>query len=529
LYGCIEQYVRTQFHAYGSSSLSSIWKKSDKYSLNASDATFELLLKRAGSFAGVTRRLILTEMIITPKLFDLLSTPTGRNTTVQVIENIGSAQHTIYEKTITETVGQTLRVIEFFKVGLDCKFLNLVCNIECLEMKEMSDIVFPESEFVLSNLKELYIDSDLPEFAYLYLARLAPNLESLRLGVMWFSPKCFVDYCPNLKTIIIGNINQEGDSSVSDADVLYMLEHLNNLKRLNIDSTEFTGSAFKQLDSKSLQHLHISTHYCSDGDHHHIDAYVLGGQLPSLKQFYFNRNDYDLCESTEESLGQLFKSVIDHCPNISRVSIKYFSGDDYPCNLYGLVPTKNISELNFYSGGKTAKYHKDQSVPGVNVLQTIMNMEDNWQEIAQSRSVKIVNFVETPSKEVLDRCKWPNVHVLNIGKWRGFIDNIEWLNSLIHALPNLRYLQEVDGDFLDLNLCDTLRQVLTDNTIWPDLIAICVMNEIENEDGLEAIFTARPRLMITPDINNNGYECLESESYRGWDLVKTGTIIEIFR
>jgi hypothetical protein len=67
-----------------------------------------------------------------------------------------------------------------------------------------------------------------------------------------------------------------------------------------------------------------------------------------------------------------------------------------------------------------------------------MNMENNWQEIAQSGSVKIVTFVETPSKEVLDICNWPNAHVLNMGKWRGFVEKPEWLNSLTHALPNLR-------------------------------------------------------------------------------------------
>jgi hypothetical protein len=77
---------------------------------------------------------------------------------------------------------------------------------------------------------------------------------------------------------------------VSDADVLYMLGHLNNLKRLTFDSKVFTGSAFKQLDSKSLQYLHVPI----DGEFHIGDEYFIGGQFPSLKQFYFNGHNYSL-------------------------------------------------------------------------------------------------------------------------------------------------------------------------------------------------------------------------------------------
>jgi hypothetical protein len=503
LFQMINTLVHQQFPGYEDSvPLVQIWLKYNEYRVTSLE-DFDSLrtrLERAGSFSGVTQKLVMhfannfSDEKFYPELksaLDILSIPTGRTIAVQVIENAKST--TMTTKLIPELMGHTLK---HCLIDMNCfsfKLLNLICSVESLEFVISKFEVIPEyyDTVVLSNLKRITDNCELPISFHQYLSRLVPNLEILDLSQMCGKfPRCYIDNCSNIQVIRTNNEDQCID--VSDEDLLYMVEHLPKLRRLDISSGTITGSAFEQLGkyASSLEFLRI------DGQRVYstrwnTEATINGGKLPALKIFSFNGVLF-LDDEGGYDIVSLFRSVIRNCPNINHISIWDQYVGYYPSNLYGLVPIENVTELLLCSSNKKPQLFSNKSraidlypIPGVNALDTIINMNQNWKEIAQSNFVRVVTVYEIPSMEVLQRCKWINAQTLILASWSEAADNLEWFKCLANSCPNIRHLK-----FDSNELPPRLLQILCDsNDIWPDLIdcSIDIPDEL-----VDTIATVRP-------------------------------------
>jgi hypothetical protein len=536
----IDTLVRQQFPGYEDSvPLVQIWLKYNEYTVQ-SQKDFDTLrtrLERAGSFSGVTQRLVIDfdydssdDPDLNPELkaaLEILSIPTGRTIAVKVIEN--AKTKTVTKKIIPELIGHTLKHCLIIMTRFCFKLLNLICNVESLELglSKMKKFEAPEysESLVLSNLKRLQNGCELSISFQQYMSRLVPNLETLDLSQLYGKfPRCYVDNCPNIQEISSDNDNEYVD--VDDEDLLYMVEHLTKLRKLDIVSSTMTGSAFEQFGkyAHTLEYLRIYGKSIS-GMEWNANAGINGGQLPALKQFSFNGSLYLDDEGAGYNAVGLFNSVIRNCPNINQITIWDDSIGHYPSNLYGLVPVENISELTLYSSlNKSERPSKNRAItlytsPGSNVLDTITNMNQNWKEIAQSNFVKIVTMYEIPSVEVLQRCKWINAHTLKLESWSGMADNFEWFKALTNSLPNIRHLICDNNEFPV-----TLQTILCcSNEIWPDLIEC----NISIPDGLvDAVAASRPEFQYrqkskrnTKQIYLRKYAKWESQWLREWKKV----------
>jgi hypothetical protein len=138
--------------------------------------------------------------------------------------------------------------------------------------------------------------------------------------------------------------------------------------------------------------------------------------------------------------------------------------ENYPCNLYGLVPIQNVADLLLYP--KDDCVHGMFKIPGIHAMNIIVNMSDGWKDIAQSEFVKVVTMYELPPIDALKRCRWNNAHTLAIYSWNEEHNNIEYFKCLTEACPNIKYF----NDRRERNMPQGLLQVLCNNTIWPNLI-----------------------------------------------------------
>jgi Leucine-rich repeat (LRR) protein len=478
MFQVIDTLTREKLYAYDKSiPLSQLWLKYNQYQLQLEEIeSVKILLERAGSFSGITQKLLINIDIyeqeklkeVCKQLKDLFSIPTGGNTTVQIIENSNVPVKTI---TIPETMGHTVKHIQYTQnPEFDFKMLNYFCKVESLtiESDDLGDgTVVPEfqNSHILSNLKQLIINCLVSNDVNSYFAKLMPNLEVLRISeVLQEFPKKFVECCPNLKEMYFSTI--EDHTNITDQDVLFMLQYLPELRKLDIVTMadSFSGSAFNQIGkyAKKLEYLHICREEADDNEVYE-NAEFGGGELPSLKQFIF-------CGQLEIDGGnynipRLFESVIENCHNIKQIRIEDNNNEDYPCNLYGLVPIQNVADLLLYP--KDDCLHEKFKIPGIHAMNIIVNMSDGWKDIAQSEFVKVVTMYELPPIDALKRCRWNNAHTLAIYSWNEEHNNIEYFKCLTEACPNIKYFNDRSRE---RDMPQGFPQVLCNNTIWPNLI-----------------------------------------------------------
>jgi hypothetical protein len=490
LFHMIDKLTRDQLYAYDKNiPLSHLWLKYNGYKITDSMKpldTLKTLLQRTGSFSGVTEKLVIDvrDVKASSALSKLFSIPTGRNTTVQIIE---SPKAPVKFITVPETMGHTLKHCEYSQSDtIDFQVFNELCKLESLYLNTYLleyDVPAFHNTKILSELKYLKVDCHTSYSVDKYLSKLMPKLEILHITEQYEDfPTCFVDKCPNLRELYFSESDYSAD--VSDGDVLYMLEHLRELRKLEIvtQAEKFTGSAFNQIGkyAKKLQYLHI----CKKGNGGNDidpDAMFDGGELPSLKYFIFNGhlelgdNQYDI--------PRLIDSVVRNCPNIIQIRIEDFDGNQYPCNLYGLVPVNKVADLRLYTARTIeivelsnckCRYDKNSKksktsfrIPGINAMDVITDMSDGWKDIAQSIHVKAVTMYEIPSIDILKRCHWINAHTLSIYSWNAVKENIEWFTCLVNTCPNIKQLYDMSSE-KQPHQC--LQQVLCTNNIWPDLV-----------------------------------------------------------
>jgi hypothetical protein len=381
----IEKATRDKLYAYDKSvPLYHMWYKYNEYTVKAGDIKtlkkeldeLKKLLDKTGSFTYVTKKLCLNLILLSEEkemielVEEFLSVPTGRDTTVQIIESSNAPVKTI---TVPEIMGYTLKhcdlaVCETYliKPQLFCKLESLSIDSELAEYEDVPEI---KNLYLLSELKQLTIDSGVSEQVSEYLSKLCPNLQILRIPQYYEGISSYINNCPKIRDIYIDT----GDTAanISDEDVLEMVEQLPELKRLEILSNSFTGSAFNTIgkNAKKLEYLNVNR-WTNEPIEVYEDTEFGGGELPCLKTFIF---DGDLsCSGVAFDLPKIFKSVVKYCPKISKVSITdEVENFIYPCNLYGLVPVENVTELTLYKLDK--KNFGKFEIPGDNALDVITN------------------------------------------------------------------------------------------------------------------------------------------------------------
>jgi hypothetical protein len=322
LFQMIDTMTREHLCAYDKSvPLSQLWIKYNEFIITNQESLRELktLLEKEGSFTNVTKKVTFKPKIHILKdkvarlsdLIELLSIPTGRNTTVQIIANDSTFAKSII---IPEITGHTLKYLDIKYSKIDAKILNLVCKLEYLSLYRVNNVPELDNTCILQELKYLEFYGQTRSTCQ-DLCKLIPNLEVLRMPQQQDEfPRCFVDNCPKLKEIFLDR--DDYSANVTDEDVLYMAQHLPELRKLEIASNSFTGSGFNKIGkyAKKLEYLYVMR---SSNEYMDLyqDAEIGGGQLPSLKYFTFT----GLLETDDQEtydFPKLFDSVIRNCPNI---------------------------------------------------------------------------------------------------------------------------------------------------------------------------------------------------------------------
>jgi hypothetical protein len=509
MYQCIDKLVREQFVVYDTSvPLSTIWRKYENYRLtpskyeNCIDDLKNLLKKGYGvSFSNVTQKLKVTlendgyrnddntQRTEFEPLIDLLTMPTAENT--------------------TKIVGHTLKKCAINTHTFKFKLLNYVCNVQHLEISSLNwnyNKRIRENAVKLNQLNKIVISgSELSKNESNHLASLIPNVRIFMMPNHSAFSLSFVDNCPHLTDIFLDC--ETYGVSVSDKCVLYMVEHLAELKRLDITTNSFTGSALNKLGLyvKNLEYLRI-VRQGYESMELEPTAQIGGGKIYSLKEFIFGRG-FDKADDDQYDLEKIFHSVIEYCPNISYIRLEETNSyrDAYPSNLFGLVPIQNIKEVVWYPDISEVqnikhtlfrKIFKEFTVPGKSVIDTIRKKEDDWQAIAQSTTVNIVKMYKIPPIDVLKVCYWQNAHTLILYDDTSELMNAEQFQCLVNTCPNIRSLEGIG--YINRKL---LRQVLSSNILWPHLTEL---GSNIGQDG--AILKARPYMNKYMDCKKPSWE-----------------------
>jgi hypothetical protein len=465
MFQCISSKMYEKYTGYDNNTpLTTILNKAEGYSQKMNDNRLsqynelKSILERGGSFHQVTRCLNLLSSWHDESvelMNDLFSMNTGnstKNIVIQVIEGINEEECTIVTKYVSQKMGHTLKKLSIkYDYAFQYELLEHLCNLESLEIalyssNNIEEIELPESATVMSKLKKLFIHSEIPLNVYKLLAQSAPNLEVLHIESRRF-PDCFAKYCPHLKEIVIAEHNFF-DSYVDDEEILSIVRQFKKLRHLAICSSSLLGTFLNSLGqyAKNLEYLSI----CRTGLH---DPQVVlsGGKMESLKVFELDGSR--IGTSNEVDLNALFQSVVDNCPNIQMIEITCVAGETHPNNLYGVIPTPNVIELNLYRPNEIYTEGRYE-MKGRNAIDVIMNMENGWEEIAHSDSVTVVTIHYMPSKQVLQRCNWINATTLSVLCSDSYTMDSEWLLALLQSCPNMTEFncdyQNVDQLQLDI-------------------------------------------------------------------------------